>query len=390
VESIHLVLPAGEPTMAARTRAGGFAVALIAAALVIGSPMTALADTPQPGPSPSASTTSPADSQARALAARIVALQRVAEQKGKVAQQADERANAAQAASDAAVQALADAKAAATVAAQHAAETRARASAVAAQLARTNFGTLPLDLMLNSRSAEGMLGALSTTGQLSVQSQLLFAQARAAELEAERLQAVADSAASDAAARATDAATAAAAAKQEAATAKAAVHAALAEQVALLARSAGDPAVCGSVGTAPVAACLPSAGAALKGATVGAQVVRFALAQIGKPYVFGAAGPDAFDCSGLTLAAYAAARVSIGIHSATAQYDLARSKGDLVAIADAEPGDLLFYTDGGGDMYHVTIYAGNGLMLEAPYPGATVRDAPVRSLDLVGQAAHFG
>jgi cell wall-associated NlpC family hydrolase len=123
---------------------------------------------------------------------------------------------------------------------------------------------------------------------------------------------------------------------------------------------------------------------------VGAQVVRFALAQIGKPYVFGAAGPDAFDCSGLTLAAYAAARVSIGIHSATAQYDLARSKGDLVAIADAEPGDLLFYTDGGGDMYHVTIYAGNGLMLEAPYPGATVRDAPVRSLDLVGQAAHFG
>jgi cell wall-associated NlpC family hydrolase len=144
------------------------------------------------------------------------------------------------------------------------------------------------------------------------------------------------------------------------------------------------------VGSAPVAECLPAAGAAPKGSSVGAKVVRFALAQIGKPYVFAAAGPDAYDCSGLTLAAYASAGVSIGTHSATNQYDTAKAKGDLVPIADAKPGDLLFYTDGGGDMYHVTIYAGNGLMLEAPYPGSTVRGAPVRTGDLVAQAAHFG
>ena len=61
-----------------------------------------------------------------------------------------------------------------------------------------------------------------------------------------------------------------------------------------------------------------------------------------------------------------------------------------MALADARPGDLLFYTDGGGDMYHVTVYAGNGLMIEAPYPGATVREAPVRTGDLLGTAAHFG
>jgi cell wall-associated NlpC family hydrolase len=106
--------------------------------------------------------------------------------------------------------------------------------------------------------------------------------------------------------------------------------------------------------------------------------------------VFAAAGPNAYDCSGLTLAAYAAAGVSIGIHSATAQYNLAAGQGDLVPLTDAKPGDLLFYTDGGGDMYHVTIDAGDGMMLEAPYPGSTVREAPIRTRDLVQVAAHFG
>lgn len=373
--------------MAARTRAGAIAAALVAA-LVIGAPLSASAASPTPDPSPSASASTDADAQA--LAARIVALQRTAEQQGEVAQKSSERADAAKVASDAAAQALLDAEAAASAAKQRAADSRARASAIAAQLARTNFGTLPLSLMLNSQSAEGVLGGLSTTSQLSVQSQLLFAAAKADEVEAERAQTLADSAASDAAETAARAATAATAARKVAAAAKSAVDAALAEQVALLTKDANDPAVCAAVGAEPVAACLPTAGVAPKGDSVGAEVVRFALAQIGKPYVFGAAGPSSYDCSGLTLAAYASAGIAIGPHSATAQYDLAKSQGDLVAIADAKPGDLLFYTDGGGDMYHVTIYTGNGLMLEAPYPGATVRGAPVRTADLVAQTAHFG
>ncbi|MGN6445367.1 C40 family peptidase [Amnibacterium sp.] len=378
--------------MAGRTRAGAAVAALTAAAIVLGSPTAALAATPTPTPSPSASASgrSHAQTQAQALAARIVALQRTAERTGRVAQQAGEHADAAQAASDTAQQTLSSAQEAATAAAQQAAETRSRAAAAAAQLARTNLGTLPLDLMLNAQTAEGVLGGLTTTGQLSVQSQLLFRQAKVQAAEAKQLAAVARSDAADAEAAAEEAARAYDAAKHAASAAKAAVDSALAEQVRLLARARNDAEVCAHVGTAPVAACLPKAAAAPAGDSAGARAVRFAIAQIGKPYVFGAAGPDSYDCSGLTLAAYAAAGVSIGPHSATAQYRLAASRGELVPVAAAQPGDLLFYTDGGGDMYHVTISAGNGLMLEAPYPGATVREAPVRTDQLVAQAAHIG
>jgi cell wall-associated NlpC family hydrolase len=371
-------------------RAGGLAAAALTAALVLASSAGALADSPTPTPTPTTSSSSATDAAAQALAAQIVSLQRTAERKGEVAQKAGEKANDAQSAADTAQQALVDAQDAAAAAAVHAAQTRARASVVASQLARTNVGTLPLSLLLNANSAEGVLGGLSTTGQLSVESQQIYAQAKADAAEAERLKGVADLEATKAAAAAKVAATAYAEAKKEASSAKTAVDAALAEQRTLLTGDTDLSDVCGAVGSAPVAECLPTAGAAPSGNSVGAKVVRFALAQIGKPYVFAAAGPNAYDCSGLTLAAYASAGVSIGTHSATNQYDVAKAKGDLVPIADAKPGDLLFYTDGGGDMYHVTIYAGNGLMLEAPYPGSTVRGAPVRTGDLVAQAAHFG
>jgi cell wall-associated NlpC family hydrolase len=377
--------------MAGRIRAGALTAGLLSALLVAGTPSLAFADSPEPAPSASATTaTRSGGAAAQELAARIVALQRLAETTGEVAQKTGERANDARGAADAAAQRLADAQAAATAATAAAAASRSRASALAAQLARTNIGTLPLDLMLNGRTAEGVLGGLSTTGQLSVQSQLLFEKAQADQAEAERLRTIAAARSQDAAAAAEKAAAAAATAKKEAAAAKKAVDAALDEQQALLTRNGGGAAVCGAVGSAPVSECLPTGGAAPSGRSVGAEVVRFAMSQIGKPYVFAAAGPDAYDCSGLTLTAYARAGISIGIHSATAQYDLAAKQGDLVPIADAKPGDLLFYTDGGGDMYHVTIYAGNGLMIEAPYPGATVRGAPVRTGDLVAQAAHFG
>jgi cell wall-associated NlpC family hydrolase len=379
--------------MAARTRAGGIAAAFLAAALIAGASPAAFADEPAATPSPSATPSDPAAAQIlHDLAIRIVALQRTAEHAGETAQKAGEKSNDAEAASKTADQQLQDARDAAEAAQEKAVESRARASALAAQLARTNMGTLPLDLLLNGRSAEGVLGGLSTTGQLSVQSRLLFDTAHADQLEAERLQGVATKQAADAADKAKQAKKAYAAAKKEAASAKKAVTKALDEQRALLGGNDGTSAagVCGDVGSAPVAACLPDTAPGPAGKSVGAKVVRFAQAQIGKPYVFAAAGPNAYDCSGLTLAAYASAGVSIGIHSATAQYNLAARQGDLVPLKDAKPGDLLFYTDGGGDMYHVTIYAGGGLMLEAPYPGSTVRQAPIRTGDLVSRVAHFG
>ena len=95
-----------------------------------------------------------------------------------------------------------------------------------------------------------------------------------------------------------------------------------------------------------------------------AQAVRFALAQVGKPYVFGAAGPDAYDCSGLTMAAWASAGVSLP-HSAAEQYNY----GTHVSYNQLEPGDLMFFYTPIG---HVTIYIGNGLMVSAPTEGENV------------------
>ena len=386
----------------ARLRA---ASALLATCLLVGgAPLAAHADGPTPAPTPAATAT-PAPTatvspearriaaEAQRIAAEIVALQRTAERKGEVAQKAAERANDRRAAAETAEAELVVAADAARTAEVRATESRARASALAARLARTDLGTLPLSLLLNGRTAQGVLGGLSTTGQLTEQSQLLLRQAQADAVEAARLQVVAETASQEAADAAARAKRSAAAAKREAATATKAVQRALAEQRALLA-DADDAAVCDAAGTAPVSVCLAEAGtsgsaAAPAGSSVGAQVVAYALRQIGKPYVFAAAGPDAFDCSGLTLTAYASAGVSIGIHSATAQYRLAARQGDLVPLSKATPGDLLFYTDGGGDMYHVTIYAGNGLMIEAPYPGSTVREAPIRTGDLVATAAHL-
>ena len=99
-----------------------------------------------------------------------------------------------------------------------------------------------------------------------------------------------------------------------------------------------------------------------------AQAVKFALAQVGKPYVFGAAGPDSYDCSGLTMAAWASAGVSLP-HSAAGQYDY----GTHVSYDQLQPGDLMFFYTPIG---HVTIYIGNGLMVSAPTEGENVSVVP--------------
>jgi peptidoglycan DL-endopeptidase CwlO len=93
--------------------------------------------------------------------------------------------------------------------------------------------------------------------------------------------------------------------------------------------------------------------------------VRFALAQVGKPYVWGAAGPDYFDCSGLTMAAWARGGVSLP-HSAASQYNYGRH----VSYDELQPGDLMFFYS---PIAHVTIYIGNGMMVSAPEPGENVQ-----------------
>jgi cell wall-associated NlpC family hydrolase len=126
-------------------------------------------------------------------------------------------------------------------------------------------------------------------------------------------------------------------------------------------------------------------------AAVVAAALAFARAQLGEPYRWGAAGPDAWDCSGLTMMAYAAGGLAIGGHSVSAQYNRAATRGLLVPYAQALPGDLIFYSYGGsasGSKYHVAIYLGNVQMLEAPSAGKPVRIVTVRNYDRIPVVAR--
>ncbi|MBN3931144.1 C40 family peptidase [Streptomyces verrucosisporus] len=95
------------------------------------------------------------------------------------------------------------------------------------------------------------------------------------------------------------------------------------------------------------------------------KVLAFAEAQLGKPYVWGATGPNSYDCSGLTQAAW----LSAGVSLPRTTYDQVEA-GTRIARADMRPGDLVFFYD---DISHVGVYAGGGQMIHAPKPGAEVR-----------------
>jgi cell wall-associated NlpC family hydrolase len=103
--------------------------------------------------------------------------------------------------------------------------------------------------------------------------------------------------------------------------------------------------------------------------------VSYAEAQIGKPYIYGATGPDAFDCSGLAQAAWAAAGVAI---PRTSEEQWAAEPH--ISGSQLRPGDLIFYTGSPIDPPpgHVTMYVGGGQMVEAYGTGYPVRDTAVR------------
>ena len=109
---------------------------------------------------------------------------------------------------------------------------------------------------------------------------------------------------------------------------------------------------------------------------VGTTALRAALTQRGKPYVWGAAGPDSYDCSGLVMWAFAQEGISLP-HYTGDQWN----SGMHVSRADLEPGDLVFFF---ADISHVGIYIGNGLMVDAPSTGQVVQVQPVFWSDYVG------
>ena len=172
------------------------------------------------------------------------------------------------------------------------------------------------------------------------------------------------------------AAAAAAAARREAARAAAAAsrdadRAAAAEADAADA-AAVDAAAADTVTPAP--ATPPAAAVAASGRAGAA--VQYALAQVGDAYAYGAVGESAFDCSGLTMRAWAQAGVSLP-HSSSAQM----SSGSYVSQSALAPGDLVFYYS---PVSHVGIYIGNGQIVHAANPSIPVQVAPVFSMPFSG------
>ncbi|MES9507774.1 NlpC/P60 family protein [Streptomyces sp. NPDC000609] len=146
----------------------------------------------------------------------------------------------------------------------------------------------------------------------------------------------------------------------------------LAKRQAAAKTEADRKAAKGSGGTGTGAGTGSDSGATTKAG----QVLAFARAQIGKPYVWGATGPASYDCSGLTQAAWKSAGVDIP----RTTWDQVKI-GTRVATADLRPGDLVFFYD---DISHVGIYKGDGMMIHAPKPGADVREESIYYMPIHG------
>jgi cell wall-associated NlpC family hydrolase len=224
------------------------------------------------------------------------------------------------------------------------------------QLARsayTSQGFNRLDVLLTSGSVEELVHQLGTLDAIAGHTNQQILEVAEADEAAERAQAEADEAETEAQ-RAVDEI----AAQQEDLEGKIADYqrqydALSAPQQEEVARAHGGEPV--AIAPAPSGVAAPSGVVAPSGA---AQVaVDTALAQVGDAYVWGAGGPDAFDCSGLTQYAYSAAGVSLP-HSSRSQSTM----GTPVSVGDLQPGDLLFYYS---PTSHVAMYIGNGQMVHA-------------------------
>lgn len=109
---------------------------------------------------------------------------------------------------------------------------------------------------------------------------------------------------------------------------------------------------------------------------LGGPAVAFAKSQVGKSYVWGAVGPDSFDCSGLTMAAWQQAGVSLP-HNSTAQYD----SGQQISESELQPGDLVFYYS---PISHVGMYIGDGQVVNALNPSSGVQVSGLHDMPYSG------
>jgi cell wall-associated NlpC family hydrolase len=257
---------------------------------------------------------------------------------------------------------------------QAAADAQTRLEALGGQIrqlarsAYTSDGFSRLDVMLTSSSAEEFVHQLGTLDAIAGHTNEQVAQIAVAADAAEQAQATADEAEALAQKSYDDIA-----AQQKDLEAKIAdyqrQYAALTapQQQQVLAAHGGD------TQAVPSGVIAPSAAAQ--------QAVDTALAQVGDPYVWGAGGPDAFDCSGLTQYAYSAAGVSLP-HSSSSQSRM----GMAVSRSELQPGDLLFFYS---PVSHVGMYIGNGQMVHASTSGQPVKVASIDSMPSYNSARRI-
>ena len=297
----------------------------------------------------------------------------------------------------------------ADAAADRADESASEAGALIAQLARSGGSDVTVQLLLaDDKSADELLYTIGAMNQLSSRSAGIYERAIVDRNDAESLSARADAArdareqlASDAQTALAEAQTAAAEAEVRAKNQEAVASQLYAQLASLKGTTAAtEQAYLDGVAwekaqeaiTNPPAPPPPvNPTPAPPNTDAVSTAIAFAQSQVGDAYQLNGSGPDVWDCSGLTKASYASAGVYIGTHSATNQYAAMAAASRLVPYNELVAGDLLFYSAGGsttGTKYHVTLYIGNGKMIEAPYPGVPVRVAAVRYGDLVPYAGR--
>jgi cell wall-associated NlpC family hydrolase len=261
-------------------------------------------------------------------------------------------------------------QAAVAAADQAAAEAQAKLDALDGQirqLARTAYTSdsfSELDVMLSSDSAEDFVHQLGTLDAIAGHTNALVTQISEVSEGAATARAAADQAAAEA---------------QRAVDAIAAQQDELAGQIADYKRqyAALSAPQQEQVSRAHAGEAVAAPGGVIASSAAAQAAVDTALAQVGDPYVWGAGGPDAFDCSGLTQYSYSAAGVSLP-HSSRGQSQM----GQAVSRSELQPGDLLFYYS---PTSHVAMYIGNGKMVHASTSGKPVQ---VVSFDSMSGFTH--
>ncbi|MCU1669513.1 MAG: NlpC/P60 family protein [Blastococcus sp.] len=256
-------------------------------------------------------------------------------------------------------------KAAVAAADKAAASSQKSLDAMAAQIRRlarqayTGSGTSRLDVLMTSKSADQFVSQLGTLDAIAGHTNQLVASVKKASSATAAARAKADQAAAKAQ-QAFDVVSA----KQKDLQAKIADYQHQYNALSAPQRQVVNLSAAGAT-VAPTAAAAPTGTAQA--------AVNTALAQVGKPYVWGAAGPSAFDCSGLMQYAWSAAGVALP-HSSSAQSTM----GVAVSRDQLQPGDLVFFYS---PVSHVGMYIGNGQMVHAATSGEPVK---VVSLDSMG------